>query len=134
MLNVFALDIFYRYNTYTVKLSPTKPASSISLESEKKIDPNKQHRVAEKDRFKTRTLSRGDFEEIVKSQQHSSPKLPRKNARSPKFPLKNVGADEPNPFLDSEGRQSETKIIKPAVPVKSGIPIVKSKPALSKSK
>lgn len=123
MFNIFVRRLFHRYQTYTVKISPTKLASSISSESEAKVEPNKLHRSAEKDRFKTRTLSKYDFEEIAKSQKPWSPEFSRKNA--------SVG--DSSPLSDSSGQQDGAQIVKSSGRAKSGIPIVRGKPCLPKS-
>lgn len=122
----FYFHLFCRYNTYTVKLSPSKmPLKNINNEN-KKNTVIKERRTTEKERFKTRTLSKGEFEEMAKGQESN------KSPRSPQSPCD----DSCNVSSDAEGyaEQSKAKIVKPVTRAKSGIPIVRSKLPTSKSK
>lgn len=105
-----------------MKLSPTKTAPKSTLENNKKNVAIKERRISEKDRYKTRTLSKGEFEGIAKGQD---------SGRPPKSP-QNHHDDSAN-TSDAEGLEHKAKIVKPVVRAKSGIPIVRSKLPTSKS-
>ncbi|XP_065220907.1 adenomatous polyposis coli protein-like isoform X2 [Planococcus citri] len=115
-------EIKNRYNTYTVKLSPTKSPPRTITENGKKNAAIKERRSSEKDRFKTRTLTKGDFEEISRNHDSKPPKSPQSE-------------DACNTSSDAECNveHGKAKIAKPVTRVKSGIPIVKSKLPTSKS-
>ncbi len=73
-------------------------------------------------------MSKGDFEELAKSQET--------NPKPPKSPVLN-GTDDSNAVSESESYQetNKAKIAKPATArAKSGIPVVKGKPPATKSK
>lgn len=119
------------YHTYTVKqLSPSKGAPPKSgVENSQKSAATKPRRiVADSDRFKTRVLSKSDFEEIAKC---------RENGESPQSPEQAELEECGGAVSEGESYHEATKakIVKPVTrAVKSGIPVVRSKlpPARSK--
>lgn len=111
-------------------MSPTTNAQKD--ETEQRLKPasikQQQRRFTDTDRFKTRTLSKGDFDEFVRFQEKSKP---------PQSPMQNELGESGGTTSDGESyhETAKPKIVKPvAKAVKSGIPVVRSKLPTVKSK
>lgn len=99
-------------------MSPTKLAHAQPSEGVKKSTPSRDRRMVEKDRSKTRTLTKEDYEEIPKKEENASPKLFRRT----------TAVDESGAQSDGEKDSKQTGRSKIAVPsVKSKLPSTKSK-------
>lgn len=116
--NIGAYLDFFSHCRYNAKLSPTKQSYAQPSEGVKKTTPNRDRRNAEKERLKTRTQTKGDYEELSKNQENASPKLSHRNS----------AIDESGVQSDGEKSSKHTARSKTAFPtIKSKLPSTKSK-------